>query len=248
MLFSCLAFRQSSPTLPRWSWYTPSATASPSWCCQRPCPSCCFSGGYSTPHPKASLSRVVYHHLIPHFLCINHLKCSFYVVVFFRRLRCARNLIHIQLFITFILKAVAVFIKDATLFSSDDTNHCTLSTVRQCCSWHSWLKMKECKKLLWTQIPSSHTCAKYFLPKLTPSGDSLSVPPALLVYLPGPVCLQSCCRLLSLLCHGQFFLAPCGGALPQLSAALVLLSQSSVPLGLWAAGLGWEILHVWFWS
>lgn len=89
---------------------------------------------------------------------------------FFRRLRCARNLIHIQLFITFILKAVAVFIKDATLFSSDDTNHCTLSTVRQCCSWHSWLNMKEHKKLLWTEIPSSHTCAECLLPNTNTSG------------------------------------------------------------------------------
>lgn len=63
---------------------------------------------------------------------------------------------------------------------------------------------------------------------------------------PVPVCLQGLCRLLSLLCHGQFFLAAGGGALPQFPAALVLLSMPPLPLGLWAAGLGWEVIRIRF--
>ncbi|KAB0397372.1 hypothetical protein E2I00_017697, partial [Balaenoptera physalus] len=51
------------------------------------------------------------------------------VLVSLRRLHCPRNYIHTQLFITFILKAGAVFLKDATLFHGENTDHCSFSTV-----------------------------------------------------------------------------------------------------------------------
>ncbi|KAG8534885.1 hypothetical protein GDO81_030029, partial [Engystomops pustulosus] len=46
-----------------------------------------------------------------------------------RKLHCTRNFIHMNLFVSFILRAISVFIKDEVLYAEQDSNHCHVSTV-----------------------------------------------------------------------------------------------------------------------
>ncbi|XP_055519304.1 pituitary adenylate cyclase-activating polypeptide type I receptor-like isoform X2 [Leucoraja erinacea] len=48
----------------------------------------------------------------------------------FRKLHCTRNYIHMNLFVSFILRAISVFIKDAILYAEDEEYHCSISSVQ----------------------------------------------------------------------------------------------------------------------
>lgn len=46
-----------------------------------------------------------------------------------RKLHCTRNFIHMNLFVSFMLRAISVFIKDWILYAEQDSSHCFVSTV-----------------------------------------------------------------------------------------------------------------------
>ncbi|KAM9333797.1 vasoactive intestinal polypeptide receptor 2-like isoform 2-T2 [Pholidichthys leucotaenia] len=60
-----------------------------------------------------------------HSLSLITLLTSTIIICLFRRLHCMRNYIHLNLFVSFMLRAAAVLTKDALLFSEDETTDCS---------------------------------------------------------------------------------------------------------------------------
>uniref|UniRef100_A0A8B9HZB4 Secretin receptor n=2 Tax=Anser TaxID=8842 RepID=A0A8B9HZB4_9AVES len=107
----------------------------------------CTSEGWSDPYPRPDIAcgynvndttnekRRAYFMTLKTMYTIGYctslvtLTIALVVLASLRRLRCTRNYIHMHLFMSFILRASSNFIKDAVLFSSEDTNYCEAYTA-----------------------------------------------------------------------------------------------------------------------
>ncbi|KAM9296258.1 vasoactive intestinal polypeptide receptor 1-like [Gastrophryne carolinensis] len=90
---------------------------------------CFFNSTMESDEKRGSFYTVKILYTCGYALSLLALVSAITIFSLFRKLHCPRNVIHVNLFVSFIIRGAAVFVKDAVLFADDDVDHCTMSTV-----------------------------------------------------------------------------------------------------------------------
>ncbi|XP_022623451.1 vasoactive intestinal polypeptide receptor 2-like [Seriola dumerili] len=85
----------------------------------------CWSNDTGEPNELVFYRVVRILSTLGHSLSLIALLTSTVIICLFRRLHCMRNYIHLNLFLSFMLRAVAVLTKDTLLFSDDEDTDCS---------------------------------------------------------------------------------------------------------------------------
>ncbi|XP_063281597.1 vasoactive intestinal polypeptide receptor 1-like [Pelobates fuscus] len=90
---------------------------------------CLFNSSYDTDEKASHFHAVKILYTCGYAASLSALVTAIIIFSLFRKLHCPRNFIHMNLFVSFILRGVAVFVKDAILFADENIDHCTMSTA-----------------------------------------------------------------------------------------------------------------------
>ncbi|XP_057697250.1 pituitary adenylate cyclase-activating polypeptide type I receptor isoform X1 [Corythoichthys intestinalis] len=89
---------------------------------------CLYEEGNNS-HPDIYLVPVKALYTAGYSTSLISLTTAMIILCRFRKLHCTRNFIHMNLFVSFILRAISVFIKDGVLYAKEDSEHCFIHTL-----------------------------------------------------------------------------------------------------------------------
>ncbi|KAI5104592.1 parathyroid hormone/parathyroid hormone-related peptide receptor precursor, partial [Silurus meridionalis] len=85
--------------------------------------------GIDRDHEREVFDRLYLIYTIGYSISFGSLMVAVVILGYFRRLHCTRNFIHIHLFVSFMLRAISIFVKDVVLYSGSNLDEAQRITV-----------------------------------------------------------------------------------------------------------------------